>query len=100
MEVGGPDATWVPAQAGSPAAAPRAEQGVPRHKELSEFPGAQDVAIEQLCPPCAHASAPEGALLSCPELPPPHSYKPPISAAAFCFNSLCYLIQELHLIER
>lgn len=35
-----------------------------------------------------------------PELPPPDSHKAPVTAAAFCLNSLCYLIQELHLIER
>lgn len=37
---------------------------------------------------------------SSPELPPPDSYKAPVTAAAFCINSSCHFIQELHLIER
>lgn len=35
-----------------------------RQKELSQSPCAQDLAIKQLCPPCARAAASEAALLS------------------------------------
>lgn len=51
------------------------------------------VALPSMCPH-VHSQG------TSPELPPPDSHKAPVTAAAFCLNSLCYLIQELHLIER
>lgn len=63
-------------------------------KELPQSPCAQDLAIEQLCPTCAHASVSKGAFLSSALV------QSSLYCCCLCLNSLCYLIQELHLIER